>query len=96
MLGGLGLHVKEKKRKWRGKGAVKEYTCLSARGHFLIKHCTPSPSTGHLNSNSAVHTHSANASLSAFLHFTVGLSLSLTRVTRISNYKAISFVGNIL
>lgn len=72
---GFGLYVKEKKKNGEEKGAVEEYTCLSARGHFLIKHCTPSPSTGHLNSNSAVHTHSANVSL--FLHFTVRLSLPL-------------------
>lgn len=57
-----GLYVKEKKRKWCEKGAVEEYTCLSARGHFLIKHCTPSPSTGHPNSNSAVHAHSVSLS----------------------------------
>lgn len=53
--------------KQRGKGAVEESTCLAARGHFLIKHCTPSPSTGHLNSNSAAHTRSAGDSLSPSL-----------------------------
>lgn len=44
---------------WAGNG-----TCLSAGGHF-IKHCTPSPSTGHLNSNSSGHapSHSIPSSL---------------------------------
>lgn len=55
------------------KGAEEEYTCLSARGHFFIKHCTPPPSTGHLNSNSAVHTHCVNTKLA--------LSLSLSLLT---------------
>lgn len=89
MGGGGGIRVTcHRKENGEEKGTVEEYTCLSARGHFLIKHCTPSPSTGHLNSNSAVHTHSADFSLS--------ISRSLSLVTRISNYKAISFVGNIL
>lgn len=93
--GALVCQGKEKKME-RGKGGVEEYTCLSARGHFLIKHCTPSPSTGHLNSNSAVHIHSADVPLSLFHHFIVCLSFILSRHTQICNYKAISFVGNIL
>lgn len=95
------MYVEDKKRIQK-KGDVEEYTCLSARGYFLLKHCTPSPSTGHLKGNNAAHTLSASVSLSLLtciclsLSPSFALSISVYLVSRISNYKAISFVGNML
>jgi len=71
------IYVKDKKRKWRDKGDVEVHTCLSTRGYSFLKHCTPSPSTGHLNSNSAVRTHTVGVSVHFSPYLTLPASLTL-------------------
>lgn len=68
------LCVGKRTRNWTG--ITQEHTCLSV--HFLIKYCTPTPSTGHLYSNSTVHTGSASLSRS-FFFFSILLSLVILR-----------------
>lgn len=46
---------KEREKGGADKQRAMNWMLMSCWGHFLIKHHTPPPSTGHLNSNSAAH-----------------------------------------
>lgn len=96
----IGPYIK--KQKWRGKGGVEEYTYLSAQRPLPHKSLYTIP-IYRSSEQQQYRSHTTNTSLSFSVLLNLSLFLpllltlpSMSPVSQVSNYKAISCIGNIL